>query len=694
MTHVLDADAFHSAIEKTKEKITSQTAQIKQLETAVKGIIDLEDAFRGEGGEAIRYFYEKHHLPVMSSYSAFLAHYQTTLDSMKKSLHNLEPSRSGYIRRSFLDQQVEQDLTRARERTSQLTNEANATINRVADIVALPKIDDTFFAEMVEKARREKNQTSEQLSEFDHRQASLLTNLENELQTVVKKVNDLQNLFQPATVKTDGQVQGASCEKPANTDVKEDKNILQIIGDVFVGIAEGIYQFVRDLFVGISDLINAILTDFPGLVMGIVNAVIHIDETIGAMIGALEAAWERDVINGDARSRARFFTYGIVSGVATYYTRALDKLSTVTKLSKLGKLAEAEKPKSIPFNVMDTAKLKDYMKENVIKEAHRYKKQISDFVQSNLFKTIVNMKALSNQAADIFRKAKHVLNPEKINVLLKKTYDDVVKGPLVRTKMGVGRMVDGFLNTKIDSREAVLGPDTQDTLRDAFENTKGTFINAKDPIVKATESVGKVVGDVSGKIGTVIKGKDEVNRLIPGTPGKVTGGSSTKLGKNMFEEMELPKTTKRTPYQAQHIIPKEFRSHPVLQKIGMDMDDASNGFFLRVPDADVSVTSRHKGYHSVYSNFVRGRLDEIDIRQDISIIEKQVFELQQKLRLLQEKGLPLYMQDNYLENELKRIKEIGMEQYKKERMDKEVTTPVWKRGGGATVDLWERWYNK
>lgn len=87
------------------------------------------------------------------------------------------------------------------------------------------------------------------------------------------------------------------------------------------------------------------------------------------------------------------------------------------------------------------------------------------------------------------------------------------------------------------------------------------------------------------------------------------------------------------------------------------MDDASNGFFLRVPDANVSVTSRHKGYHAVYSNFVRGKLDEIDIRQDIFIIEKQVFELQQKLRLLQEQELLLYMRDNYLENELKRIKE-------------------------------------
>ncbi|WP_332286382.1 T7SS effector LXG polymorphic toxin [Bacillus velezensis] len=184
-------------------------------------------------------------------------------------------------------------------------------------------------------------------------------------------------------------------------------------------------------------------------------------------------------------------------------------------------------------------------------------------------------------------------------------------------------------------------------------------------------------------------------RLIPGTPGKVTGGSSTKLGKNMFEQMGLPRSTKRTPYQAQHIIPKEFRNHPVLKKLGMDMDDASNGFFLRVPEDDISATSRHKGYHSVYSSFVRKKLDEIDVNQSVDVIEKQVYGLQQKLRELQEKGLPLYMRDDYLQTELKKIKEKGFEAYKLERKEDSASRkPVWKRGGGATIDLWERWYNK
>ncbi|BFH66809.1 MAG: AHH domain-containing protein [Paenibacillus dendritiformis] len=109
----------------------------------------------------------------------------------------------------------------------------------------------------------------------------------------------------------------------------------------------------------------------------------------------------------------------------------------------------------------------------------------------------------------------------------------------------------------------------------------------------------------------------------------------------MFKEMGQSRSTKRTPYQAQHIIPFELSEHPVIQKIGMDMDHTFNGIFLRVPDEYVGATSRHQGYHSVYSEYVELRLNKMDINQDINVLDKQVFELQQKLRKLQEKGLPL-----------------------------------------------------
>ena len=84
-----------------------------------------------------------------------------------------------------------------------------------------------------------------------------------------------------------------------------------------------------------------------------------------------------------------------------------------------------------------------------------------------------------------------------------------------------------------------------------------------------------------GKVGGVKSSKSGTDRLIPGKEGVVTGDSSKKLGENLFRAMGLKPNTSRKGYQAQHIIPKSLSKHPVLKKIGMDLDDASNGIFLR-----------------------------------------------------------------------------------------------------------------
>lgn len=74
----------------------------------------------------------------------------------------------------------------------------------------------------------------------------------------------------------------------------------------------------------------------------------------------------------------------------------------------------------------------------------------------------------------------------------------------------------------------------------------------------------------------------------------VTGGDPTKLGKNIMESMGLKRSTKWTGNQAQHIIPAEMTDNPVIKKIGMDLDNASNGILLRTPDAELSAMSRHR----------------------------------------------------------------------------------------------------
>jgi hypothetical protein len=147
-------------------------------------------------------------------------------------------------------------------------------------------------------------------------------------------------------------------------------------------------------------------------------------------------------------------------------------------------------------------------------------------------------------------------------------------------------------------------------------------------------------------------------RRIPGTPGQVTGGSSTTLGRNMMEEMGLPHSQTWPGYQAQHVLPSELSTHPVLQKIGMDLDHASNGMFLPTPDKALSPLARHRGYHSVYNEVVERKLSRMDISKSIPELEQEVFQLQQRIRHLTRQGTPLYPSQ------------------------------------GATVELWERLLNQ
>ncbi|WP_019394556.1 AHH domain-containing protein [Priestia filamentosa] len=152
----------------------------------------------------------------------------------------------------------------------------------------------------------------------------------------------------------------------------------------------------------------------------------------------------------------------------------------------------------------------------------------------------------------------------------------------------------------------------------------------------------KETGEVKWYESEKHKNIDNANRLISGKVGVVTGGNSTKLGKNMLQEMGLKRSGKWSGYQAQHIIPSEMKKNEIIKKIGMNFDDASNGIFLRIPDDDISPMSRHRGYHSIYNQVVERALNRMDINQSVNSLQKEVYDLQQNLKKLQEKGLPLY----------------------------------------------------
>ncbi|MDE9590182.1 AHH domain-containing protein, partial [Xenorhabdus bovienii] len=130
-------------------------------------------------------------------------------------------------------------------------------------------------------------------------------------------------------------------------------------------------------------------------------------------------------------------------------------------------------------------------------------------------------------------------------------------------------------------------------------------------------------------------------------------GCSTKLGKNMMEEMGLPRSTTWKGHEAHHVIPKDFSDHPALKAIKYDIDDAANGIFLRRPDrvvnkkiaTTVSPMARHRGNHFGYSDAVEKALNKIDLKQPVDAIAKQVADIQIKAKKAMMNGLPIRAKD-------------------------------------------------
>ena len=116
---------------------------MSQIEAAVKEFIALEDEFKGKGGEAIRAFYEEIHIPLLIVYKAFITDYESRLEVMKSELYALEPVNNGFIAEQFLTDELRVGLKKAENETVTLTDEANQIISSVADIVVLPRLDDS-----------------------------------------------------------------------------------------------------------------------------------------------------------------------------------------------------------------------------------------------------------------------------------------------------------------------------------------------------------------------------------------------------------------------------------------------------------------------------------------------------------------------------------------------------------------------
>ncbi len=376
---------LQNGIEKTLKSLKNKQTEMAAIEKAVQGILALEDAFKGESGEAIRAYYQEVHLPFISYYQAFIADYERQLKAMDHELQKLESAENGRIDEAFLTEDLKTSLQNTANRTITLTDEANQTILSIQDIVATPSLNDASFLEEVTDAQKQIQSTVEKVHQFDYNQSKALEELSNDVSNMQNYIDGIQAQMKSGklqlanyTIGTLSEYQldgwlkdevGSTCSRVETEEVdrieelqkklakastpseylkiakeigienlNDDQKQIVTMLETAEGISKGLLKAGKDFVKGIFDFI----THPVKTIESTMDAIAHPIETYDYLSKSIADSFQRDVINGDAKSRAQWISYALgtlgLSAVGTKGLGAVTKtgMTTVKATAKVG----------------------------------------------------------------------------------------------------------------------------------------------------------------------------------------------------------------------------------------------------------------------------------------------------------------------------------------------------------------------
>ena len=197
---VLDVESLQAGIDEIVKDIESKIDQIQTIQRAVNHFHSLEDSLKGQGGEAIRAFYEDTHEPFLVFLHQSLIDYENLLNNMLETVEAFESSGSGHINLEFLKSDVLDGFDKVKTQTMELTDDANSIINSVKDLVEIKEIDESSVVENVRYGKENVEHIIEELIVIDEYEASQLDQTAQDLQLMTSYLSEMESRFKSGDI--------------------------------------------------------------------------------------------------------------------------------------------------------------------------------------------------------------------------------------------------------------------------------------------------------------------------------------------------------------------------------------------------------------------------------------------------------------------------------------------------------------
>ncbi|QII51249.1 transposase [Bacillus paralicheniformis] len=188
---VLDVSEVIDAIDQLIKEKKQEEKEINAIRESVQKIAELDDALKGEGGNAIKEHFSVLHLPVLLYFQHFIDQYIQNLKDIKAKIRTYE-STEGFVKEEFLTHDVKKGLTELKRQTNDTVDSINDEFDKISHLIGGGSISLASFNEHISEAKKHVNDTVSDLKELDRDTNSILKQSSHsiaQLSKLTEKVN-------------------------------------------------------------------------------------------------------------------------------------------------------------------------------------------------------------------------------------------------------------------------------------------------------------------------------------------------------------------------------------------------------------------------------------------------------------------------------------------------------------------------